>query len=811
MDKNVWYAVFESVEDIVVVINTDFEIEHINRKGEECFGLHGESLQSKKCYDYICQNESPPGECPMQCHLTGEKPGKDQVIQSGSRHFKIATTPVKDADGEIVRFVDVLHDITKELETEKTLREQNDEIRALNEEYMAANEELKARNEEVTSLNEEYNSIIEDLRQTNEQLQDAKKKIEESEEMFRTTFDLAAVGIAHVSTEGKFLRLNQKFCDITGYTKNELAGMTFTEITHPEDLYLDKKYISEVFEGKRDAFTIEKRYIHKNGGIIWVNLYSNIVRDSSGKVKYAVAAITDITHQKESEKQLVFQSVLLDNINDLITATDLEGNIIYTNRKVKEFFNYQKNTPKHVLDYGENRDLGATQEEIIKNTLNHEKWRGEVVNYTKDGKELFLECRTQLIKDEHGKPYGMIGASTDISAQKAYEKELQQKNEELESQNEEYLALNEELQQTLKKLQSINTELEQRDKKLSLLLKASQTVLLFEDFDTTARKLFGFCKEYTGAQSGYVALLDENGKENEILFLDSGGLECRVDKSLPMPIRGLRNEAFKSLQGIYHNDFMNSEWKKYIPEGHAALRNVLFAPLIINKNAVGLIGLANKPGDFTEADRQTVDAVSEMCSIALHNANVNEKLVQAKLRAEESDHLKTAFLANMSHEIRTPMNGIIGFSDMLMKSDLTEEKRRLYAKIVVDSGNQLLNIVNDILDISLIEANALKLYIEEIAVNTIIMDLFAFFKPQFAKKNLALYIHKSLTDEQSIIRTDKNRLQQILSNLLNNAFKFTQEGFIRFGYDVIEDNLQFIVEDTRSEEHTSELQSLLIT
>lgn len=175
---------------------------------------------------------------------------------------------------------------------------------------------------------------------------------------------------------------------------------------------------------------------------------------------------------------------------------------------------------------------------------------------------------------------------------------------------------------------------------------------------------------------------------------------------------------------------------------------------------------------------------------------INEELTEARKNAEESDHLKSAFLANMSHEIRTPMNGIIGFSELLKDNNLSEEKRQYFADIVIDSSRQLLNIVNDILDISRIETGKVALSKEKVNINELFNILYAFFEPQAGLKKIKLTVSKELNDDQSVVVTDRTRLRQILTNLLNNALKFTQKGEVKFGYKVVNQNFEFFVSDT---------------
>ena len=159
------------------------------------------------------------------------------------------------------------------------------------------------------------------------------------------------------------------------------------------------------------------------------------------------------------------------------------------------------------------------------------------------------------------------------------------------------------------------------------LLDAAAVVLKSEDFPTAARAVFDIAKELTGASSGYVALLSKDGTENEVLFLDSGGLPCTVDENLPMPIRGLREVAYRENKPAYENSFMDSEWVNFMPEGHVDMRNVLFGPLVIGGKAEGLIGLANKPGDFTEDDARIVMALSNLVAIGLNRTKIETELV----------------------------------------------------------------------------------------------------------------------------------------------------------------------------------------
>jgi PAS domain S-box-containing protein len=172
------------------------------------------------------------------------------------------------------------------------------------------------------------------------------------------------------------------------------------------------------------------------------------------------------------------------------------------------------------------------------------------------------------------------------------------------------------------------------------------------------------------------------------------------------------------------------------------------------------------------------------------------ELIAAKEKAEESDKLKTAFLHNVSHEIRTPMNAILGFSALLSEPRLTDTERNQYIDIIFQSGNQLLSIINDIVDLAGIESGQVKINIREININTILREIREQYSYKVKTENVILHLKTTLPDNEAVTMSDGVRLVQILSNLINNAFKFTKQGRIDFGYSLKDDCLEFYVKDT---------------
>ncbi len=161
---------------------------------------------------------------------------------------------------------------------------------------------------------------------------------------------------------------------------------------------------------------------------------------------------------------------------------------------------------------------------------------------------------------------------------------------------------------------------------LPRIIESCRAVLSKRSFEDIAQSLFNACKRAIGAQSGYIALLSRDGNTNDVLFLDAGGLECTVDPKLPMPVRGLRETAYMENRPVYDNGFIDSDWMRFMPEGHVRLENVLFAPIIIDGRPAGLVGLANKDGGFDGNDCTVASAFADLAAIALMNSRTMEAL-----------------------------------------------------------------------------------------------------------------------------------------------------------------------------------------
>ena len=261
--------------------------------------------------------------------------------------------------------------------------------------------------------------------------------------------------------------------------------------------------------------------------------------------------------------------------------------------------------------------------------------------------------------------------------------------------------------------------------------------------------------------------------------------ECKTENELiginanQFVIPELRRKGIETLKMVLRNGFVKNMEFELITKKDRQIFVSLSASLIRDTNDKP-IGIATITQDISERKE-------------------NERnLKDAKEKAEESDRLKSAFLANMSHEIRTPMNAILGFSELLRIEEVTREVRDEYTKIIHNKGNELMLIINDIIDISKIEAGDIKIVKSDVEVNDFLQSIHQHYARE---KNLMNKDHIQLRLQipervYPVIHTDPARLRQVLNNLINNALKFTQEGFIEIGYNLRESHVEFYIMDT---------------
>ena len=288
------------------------------------------------------------------------------------------------------------------------------------------------------------------------------------------------------------------------------------------------------------------------------------------------------------------------------------------------------------------------------------------------------------------------------------------------------------------------------------------------------------------------------------LKFDDGDIDFRYPNShfkpdnfliIPLNLEIIKDRYFVFANGIDQNNLSEraSLFDKIIRIISAKLDKIFYQNELKKLNTELEKIVEERTSELTRQNEEYVALNEEYKTL-------NEDLFVAKEKAEESDVLKSSFLANMSHEIRTPMNGILGFAGLLKEPDLSGELRNNYIRIIEKSGERMLNIINDIVDISKIESGLMEIFHSATNINEQIEYLMSFFKPEAERKGMQMICSNPLSVNDALFLTDREKLYAILTNLVKNAIKYTEKGIIEFGYLPLKDQeeafLHFYVKDS---------------
>jgi PAS domain S-box-containing protein len=495
----------------------------------------------------------------------------------------------------------------------------------------------------------------------------------------------------------------------------------------------------------------ELELLNKKGKRLWVEVHeAPVLRD--GKVVSVVGALIDITERKEAEKQLQekekrFKALFHKNSSVLLLIDPKTGEIQDANEKATDFYGYSREELMAMniqqINVLSDKQVNEIMKEAIKQGKSYFIFSHRVANGTIRDVEVYT---SKIVIQGKELLYSTIH---DITEETRNRKRLQ-KGEEIAKIGHWEFDFNNKLvysSRGARKIYGIDKE--------TLTIEEVQKIPLKEYRPVMDRAL----KDLIEKKEPYdLEFQIKRPSDNKIVDIHSIG-EYNQE----------RNIVFGIIQDITDQKETEKELKRKNEELQAAEEEL-------------------------RASNEELRHINQRLEIQ------KQELKVAKNRAEESDKLKSTFLANMSHEIRTPMNGIMGFSQVLQEKEFPREKQKKFLNIIHSRTHHLLNIINDIVDISKIEAGQLKIHLQDFYVNDMLTELARNYREEIkniGKQKLKLNIKKGLEKEKSYIHSDPTRVRQVLDNLLSNAVKFTEEGFVEFGYEKKgNEKLMFFVKDT---------------
>ncbi|MEI8113373.1 MAG: PAS domain S-box protein [Bacteroidia bacterium] len=516
-------------------------------------------------------------------------------------------------------------------------------------------------------------------------------------------------------------------------------------VIYPEDA---EKVMSEVEDSAKNLspYSCEYRVQIPGQEIKWMHSRSTPELLADGSITW-YGFNSDITERKQAEEALhrneSIHTKMLSNIGDVLVIIDKEGINRYKSENIEKWFGWKAEEVigNSTWELVHPDDLDAAQQ-FVGNLMNEPGLVGttECRYLCKDGSYKWIEITMMnLINDPD--ILGILGNYHDITERKLTELLIQGKTELIETQNIEYQLIIEENIQTNKQLTEARNKAEKNEARFKMAQKVSNSGSWEWDI---LNNTFYWSDEF---------LQLFGMPENTI-----PGFEAWTKALYPADVE----IASRRIQeAIEMSTELLSDYRIILPDNEIRWIRSTGHAIYANGKPEKMVG---------------------MCMDITLTKEKEKELEEAKDHAEQSDRLKSAFLANMSHEIRTPMNGILGFAELLKEPGLTGKQQQHYISVIEKSGARMLNIINDIVDISKIEAGLMTVDIRESNINEQIDYIATFFKPEAEKKGIEFSCRTGLPDDKATIKTDREKVFAILTNLVKNAIKFTDKGSIEFGY-----------------------------
>jgi PAS domain S-box-containing protein len=607
------------------------------------------------------------------------------------------------------------------------------------------------------------------IKNSEQELLKAIASAKESEEKYRAMYNNAPLFYQSLDENGCFIDINPMWLKTLGYERSEVIGKWYGDFLHPD--YVEHFRINfPAFKKRGYVSDVQFKLRRKDGTYIYVSFEGCIGYTPEGKFRQTYCVFKDITEQKALENALIRAKEKAEESEEKfrksiefspipMAVANINGDLLFLNNQFIETFGYTKeelvSIPKWfelVYPDMEYRNSLITQwnrdaEFAIKN------------NIPTPARECFVTCKNGDIKTIENTVFITneisIGLFQDVSERKQAEEKILKQNDYIKMILDNFpigIATNE--------IDSMKVTYMNR--KFSEIYGWPEDD--FPNIGDFFEKVFPDIEYRQHLQTKILADISSGDSErmnwdNLKITTKTGGQRIVYAHNIP----------------LFSQNIMVSTVQDITERKHAEL-------------------LIQEKSEEIAAQNEEMAAQNEEL------LQTNQELIDAKLKAEESDRLKSAFLANMSHEIRTPMNGILGFADLLKAPELSGEEQQAYIKIIEKSGARMLNIINDIIDISKIEAGLMKLDSKDSNINEQIEYIYTFFKPEAEAKKLKISFNNALPAKEAVVTTDREKLYAILTNLVKNAIKYTHNGSIEFGYNLKTDNetneLEFYVKDT---------------
>jgi PAS domain S-box-containing protein len=594
----------------------------------------------------------------------------------------------------------------------------------------------------------------------------AGEELRQSESRLRSLFEHAEDLIIACRLDGTILNVNRAIEKTLGWSRDELIGQNISLIVTPASVELGHERVRRALAGEKLPKIFELEAIRRDGILVPAEGWAHFIRDAAGRPIEHLGVFRDITERRRAEEAIRESEAryrsLFDNANDSILTFTLEGVVTSVNRAYERLTDWTRdeliglNWDVLIAPVDRERMADRTRRALAGEKLPSQF---EVRTLCKDGRVVPLEGRTRMQRDRDERPTGFQGIYRDITERKRAEEAL------LESEE---------------RYRVMFAEAQERGHVLDRLYRVMASMQVSLNSQDRLRAFVEGVHEVLGFDRFYVALASPDLAAFEVVA--AAGVE--MFERLPLtPAAGPLYHAFATRQPLA---ILSDEDLRRVPPVGAEYRDrsyfrsrrFIVAPLIAGDRVIGVASADNKTTrrPITPANVELFTLVSQQLATALEEARLYAEVERKSAELESASHHKSEFLANMSHELRTPLNAIIGFSEVLSERMFGElnEKQDEYLNDIHASGQHLLSLINDILDLSKIEAGRMELELTDFHLPQAIENALTLVRERAGRRGIALA--HTMYERLGEIRGDERKVKQVLLNLLSNAIKFTREG-----------------------------------
>jgi PAS domain S-box-containing protein len=591
-----------------------------------------------------------------------------------------------------------------------------------------------------------YDGTVEDI--TQRKL--AEEALKASEEKYRLLFENANEAIV-VIQDNKVKFFNPKFIEFAGYPESELRSRPFLDFIHPDDKEMVAANHIRRLHGEIAPQLYDFRAIDKDGAIKWLEIFAVLI--SWEERPATLNFLSEITERKMAEEKMLFQASLLDQVNNGVIATDLDGNITYWNKFAELLFQWseQEVIGKNISETIVPENKTDVMMNVMTNIKNAGKYDRELPVKRKDGTTFQAYFTFGFLNNISSELAGLVGVCIDVTERIRAEEELHKK-----------------------------------DMLLGGVAVATNLLLTETNLNRAINQTMELLGGATGVDRIYIFKNHDSEKGEHLM-----SLLYSWSRDIAFSLRGdpdLKDRPYHPILSRWYHALSGGHpikgLARALPEAERAMmeskntKSLMIFPITIKGQFWGYIGFDDCHSERNWAGIEVSILMAAAASIggAIARRLTEDELRGAKEIAESAAKAKSDFLANMSHEIRTPMNAVIGLAGLLLETDLTVEQRN-YLETIRSSGDSLLSVINDILDFSKVDSGMVELESRPFELRRCVEDSLNLVRTIASKKGLDLRYTIDKSTPQ-VIMGDPGRLQQILANLLSNAVKFTDKGAI---------------------------------